>query len=91
MRNIVSNITQGIYEWKHRIAMPFVSDAVSRDRENLLKFFKDTRTVEREALLKRLDSITYEKPWDKKNTTLDQAFDLAVHEAIAIVREELRK
>jgi len=90
MRNIVSNITQNIYEWKFRIAMPFVSDAVSRDRENLLKFFKDTRTVEREALLKRLDSIRYDKPWPK-GTSNDDAFDLAVHEAIAIVREELRK
>ncbi len=90
MINIIDNINDTIAEWKHRIALPFVSDAVSRDRENLLKFFQDTRTVEREALLKRLDSIRYDKPWGK-GVNNDDAFDLAIHEAIAITREELRK
>jgi hypothetical protein len=74
---------------KQLIASPYVSDAVSRDRNNLLKFFTDSRKLETAKVVKKLDGIRYSKPWPK-GTSNDDAFDLAIMEAITIVREEMR-
>jgi hypothetical protein len=83
MRNKIENI-------KRRIAQPYIDEATNKVTKRLVNYFVDTRQLDLERLVKRLDTIRYDKPWPK-GTTLDEAFDLAVYEAEQIVREELRK
>lgn len=94
-----------------RIASPYLTYSVGKQRELMLKSFTNSRKIERMNILNSLESIKYKKPWlnDKEvsdavtlaakspekfqqwmHKQLDQAFELAVHEAIAIVSHELR-
>jgi hypothetical protein len=78
-------------EHKHReIARPYVGDAVAEVTRHLTKYFADTRQVDLARLVDRLEYIRYDKPWPK-GTKPEDAFDLAVQEALTIVREELRR
>jgi hypothetical protein len=72
-----------------KIARSYVSDAVNADRNKLLEFFVDTRRIEKHNIIKVLDGIRYSKPWPK-GTSNDDAFDLAIMEAIAIVEQEMK-
>lgn len=87
--NIINNIREAQEEKRQEIARPYVSDALKIDRENLLTFFKGTRAGERESILLSLENIKYDKPWPK-GTSNNDAFDLAVQEAISIVKSVLR-
>ena len=80
MRNKIENI-------KQRIAKPYVANAVRKVSIRLSEYYSGTHKLTIERVTKRLDSIKYDKPWPK-GTTLDQAFNLAVHEAIQIVESE---
>ena len=83
MRNKIENI-------KQKIAQPYVGEAVWKTTNKLTKYYADTRKLDLVNLTKKLDYIKYDKPWPK-DTSLDDAFNLAVHEAIQIVESELRK
>lgn len=87
--NIINNIREAQEEKQREIARPYVSDALKIDRENLLAFFKRVRAGEREAILLSLDNIKYDKPFPK-GTSNNDAFNLAVQEAISIVRSVLK-
>jgi hypothetical protein len=82
MRTRIENI-------KLRIAQPYIADAVQKTTTHLANYFAGTRQLDGERIIKALDSIKYPKAWPE-GTTLDQAFDLAIHEAIAIVRTEMK-
>lgn len=87
--NIINNIKEAQEEKRQEIARPYVSDALKVDRENLLGFFTRTRAGERESILLSLENIKYDKPFPK-GTSNNDAFNLAVQEAISIVRSVLR-
>lgn len=76
-------------EKQREIARPYVSDALKIDRENLLGFFKRARSGEREAILLSLENIKYDKPWPK-GTSNNDAFNLAIQEAMDIVKNVLK-
>lgn len=76
-------------EKRQAIAQPYVSDALKIDRNRLLEFFKGTRKQEREAILKSLENIKYDKPWPK-GTSNNDAFNLAIQEAMDIVKSVLK-
>ena len=80
MRNKIENI-------KRRIAQPYVADAIRRDALKQSKFYTGTHKLTIERLVNRLQELTYDKPWPK-GTSNDDAFNLAIHEAIQIVESE---
>ena len=80
MRNKIENI-------KQRIAKPYVGDAVHRVSTRLTDYYSGSHKLTIERLVQRLQSVTYDKPWPK-GTTPDEAFNLAIHEAIQIIESE---
>ena len=80
MRNILEHI-------KRRIAKPYVGDAVHKVSTRLTDYYSGSHKLTIERLVQRLHSITYDKPWPK-STRNDDAFNLAIHEAIQIIESE---
>jgi hypothetical protein len=74
---------------KRRIAEPYAAEAMRVTTDRLTEYYIDTRKLDAERITKELEGIKYEKKWPK-GTTLDQAFELAINEAIQIVRGETR-
>jgi len=86
---LIDTIRERNEEKRQAIAKPYVSTALNTDRNRLLNFFKNTRIQEREQILKSLENIKYAKPWTK-GTSNDDAFNLAVQEAMEIVRSVMK-
>ena len=72
------------------IAREYVSKSLQAERKLLIEFFLNTRRQDLDNILRSFENIKYEKPWPK-GTTLDKAFELAVHEASEIVKGHLGK
>lgn len=82
MRQTLENI-------KRKIAQPYAAEAIRVTTNKLTKYYIDTRKLDAERIVNELEGIKYEKKWPK-GTTLDQAFELAINEAIQIVRGETK-
>ena len=80
MRNKIENI-------KQRIAKPYVGEAVHKVSTRLTDYYSGTHKLTIERLVNRLQELTYDKPWPE-GTSNDDAFNLAIHEAIQIVESE---
>jgi hypothetical protein len=80
MRNKIESI-------KQRIAKPYVTNAVRKVSIRLSDYYSGTHTLTIQRLVQRLQELTYSKPWPK-GTTPDDAFNLAIHEAIKIIESE---
>jgi hypothetical protein len=74
---------------KRRIAQPYAAEAMRVTTNKLTEYYIDTRKLDTERTINELEGIKYEKKWPK-GTTPDQAFELAINEAIQIVRGEMR-
>lgn len=80
MRNKIESI-------KLTIAQPYVADAVHKASVRMSDYYSGTHKLTIVRLVQRLQELTYKKPWPK-GTTPDEAFNLAIHEAIKIIEGE---
>ena len=72
-------------EIRERIALPFVR----ANTAVMAKQFYETRKLNASRIETRVGGLAYAKPWPE-NVSLDDAFNLAIHEALMIIREEMR-
>lgn len=85
--NIITELRERRERKRYRLAMPYIGEALRREAVRLSDYFSGTHKLTLTRVESRLESLKYDKPWPK-GTTLDQAFELAIHEAIAIVKSE---
>jgi hypothetical protein len=72
-------------EIRERIALPFVR----ANTAVMAKQFHETRKLNADRIERRIGALTYAKPWPD-NVHPDDAFNLAIHEVLAIIKEEMR-
>jgi hypothetical protein len=72
---------------KKTIAQPYVATATQKVSVRLTEYYSGTHKLTIERLVQRLQKLTYDKPWPE-GVSNDDAFNLAIHEAIQIVESE---
>jgi hypothetical protein len=80
---------QAIEKIRYDLARPYVLASVRENTQSLLKRFRGDRKLDSERIINRVQALTYAKPWPE-NVSPDDAFNLAIHEALIIIREELK-
>jgi hypothetical protein len=76
-------------EIRERLAQPYVTASVRANTAVLAKQFHDTHKLNAARIENRIRALVYNKPWPD-GVAPDDAFNLAIHEALIIIREEMR-
>lgn len=80
---------QAIEKIRYDLARPYILASVRDNTEKLLKRFRGYKKLDCARITHRVQALTYAKPWTE-SVAPDDAFNLAIHEALIIIREELR-
>jgi hypothetical protein len=78
-----------IKRFRQRLAIPYVLASTRETNALLSKQFYETHKLNADRIERRIGALTYAKPWPE-NVAPNDAFNLAIHEALIIIREEMR-